>query len=210
MSYQHIIWDWNGTLFDDLDLCIDIMNGILKKYSKELLTVERYQRIFVFPVKEYYFSMGFNEAGFSKVSHEFIAEYEKRKFESDLHIGVREILKDISSKGISQSILSAYKQDTLIETVEHFQIQNHFIKLIGQDDIYAHGKIDQGKKWIKELGFDKKDVLMIGDTDHDFEVAEKMEIDCILIPMGHNSKERLLNTKATILSEISQFPIKKF
>ena len=29
VQYEHIIWDWNGTLLDDLDVCVDVMNGLL-------------------------------------------------------------------------------------------------------------------------------------------------------------------------------------
>ncbi|MDH5646585.1 MAG: hypothetical protein OEZ01_11285, partial [Candidatus Heimdallarchaeota archaeon] len=29
--YEHIIWDWNGTLLDDAWLCVEIMNSMLAK-----------------------------------------------------------------------------------------------------------------------------------------------------------------------------------
>ncbi|MBK8664200.1 MAG: hypothetical protein IPN18_21325 [Ignavibacteriales bacterium] len=29
--YNHIIWDWNGTLFNDVHICLDIINNILEK-----------------------------------------------------------------------------------------------------------------------------------------------------------------------------------
>lgn len=27
-TYKHIIWDWNGTLLDDVDVVIDAMNNL--------------------------------------------------------------------------------------------------------------------------------------------------------------------------------------
>ena len=55
-----IIWDWNGTLLDDVELCINSMNLLLKERNLQALTIDRYREIFTFPVKEYYQKAGFN------------------------------------------------------------------------------------------------------------------------------------------------------
>jgi len=31
MKYKYIIWDWNGTLFDDVKISVDTMNIMLEK-----------------------------------------------------------------------------------------------------------------------------------------------------------------------------------
>ena len=49
-----IIWDWNGTLLNDTELCKNIVNNLLRERGKELLSTERYKEIFNFPVKDYY------------------------------------------------------------------------------------------------------------------------------------------------------------
>ena len=30
-AHRHLIWDWNGTLLDDLDLSVDVMNTLLAR-----------------------------------------------------------------------------------------------------------------------------------------------------------------------------------
>ena len=57
-AYQHIIWDWNGTLFDDAGVCLDIMNGMLARRNLPHLTPERYEEFFDFPVIDYYRRVG--------------------------------------------------------------------------------------------------------------------------------------------------------
>ena len=59
-AYKHIIWDWNGTLLDDVDIVIDCMNSLLKKRNLPLLHVDKYKDIFTFPVKDYYSQLGFD------------------------------------------------------------------------------------------------------------------------------------------------------
>ena len=52
--YEHIIWDWNGTIMDDLEFCVGLINDILLSENKPKLSNEEYQSIFTFPVIEYY------------------------------------------------------------------------------------------------------------------------------------------------------------
>jgi phosphoglycolate phosphatase len=75
--YKHIIWDWNGTLFDDAWLCIEIINAMLVRRGLTRLTPEEYEQIFDFPVRDYYSRIGFDfqVEPFEKLSDEFIDRY---------------------------------------------------------------------------------------------------------------------------------------
>ena len=49
-----------------------------------------------------------------------------------------------------------------------------------------------------------RQVLFIGDTLHDKEVADSIGCDCILVADGHNSKERLVSSGATVVDSIDE------
>jgi phosphoglycolate phosphatase len=51
--------------------------------------------------------------------------------------------------------------------------------------------VDIGLQWINKLDINPNQVLMVGDTIHDHEVAQAMGVDCLLIPSGHQSRTRL-------------------
>lgn len=190
--YRHVIWDWNGTLLDDTDLCIDVMNGMLARRGLPLIDRERYQAAFDFPVRDYYARIGFDvDREFEQLSVEFITAYDARRFDCRMHAGAEAVLGAVGSAGASQSILSAYRQETLREIVGHFRIGRHFIRLNGLDNIHAHGKTDLGRAWIRDLGLPPAEVLMIGDTVHDHEVACAMGVDCLLVACGHHAATRL-------------------
>ena len=70
-DFEHIIWDWNGTLLDDVDYCRSIINTILIKNNLPQLSFDRYREVFTFPVQDYYKEAGFD---FNKVSFEIINE----------------------------------------------------------------------------------------------------------------------------------------
>ena len=110
----------------------------------------------------------------------------------------------IEKAGLKQSILSAYHQDLLEQVVEYFDITGFFTNICGLGDYYANCKIDLGKKLIETTGLEKKDVLLVGDTAHDFEVAEKIGCDCVLLVDGHQSKEKLKSCGVPVLSSIEE------
>ena len=65
-----IIFDFNGTLLDDCDLCLKILNFITKEYNLGEVSMEKYKEIFTFPVYLYYKTLGFDtsHASFSVIA----------------------------------------------------------------------------------------------------------------------------------------------
>lgn len=205
-KYKHIIWDWNGTIFNDVTLGIDIINKLLIERGLSTLTVELYKEVFTIPVKDYYAGLGFDfsKEPFEKVGKLWMDEYERRKFECGLYNGVEDLMKKNQSLGIGQSILSAYSQHTLEEMVDHFNLRKYFTHIVGLDNIYAAGKLHLGKELMKRLGNGKGETLVIGDTIHDYEVATEIGADCVLVASGHQSKDVLLKTTNNVIDSIDE------
>lgn len=205
-KYKHVIWDWNGTLFNDVELCSDIMNQLLSEANLPKISVNEYRDVFTFPVIEYYKALGHDVSAenWEKISRQFINEYEANKYQFNIYPDAREVLTKIKNLEISQSILSAYKQETLDELVAHFELSDFFIGLVGLDNIYAASKLENGLKWMKELGFAKGEVLLVGDTLHDCEVAKAIGADPVLLSLGHQSIEKLNGCKIPIIDSLSE------
>jgi phosphoglycolate phosphatase len=205
-KYKHIIWDWNGTILNDVELCLDLINWLL--YSRELPTVDisKYREVFTIPVKNYYEKLGFDfqKESFEKLGRIWMDEYERRKFECNLFDGVDNLLSKINKFGIGQSILSAYSQHTLDELVEHYGLRNYFMHVVGLDNIYAASKLHLGKELMNRLGNGRGETLLIGDTVHDFEVATEIGADCVLIANGHQSKDVLLECGVLVCDSITE------
>ena len=203
--YRHIIWDWNGTLLDDLDLSIDIMNGLLGRRSLPLLDRARYHRLFGFPVRDYYERLGFDFArdSFEQLGVEFISAYDARRWECRLQPGAETTLESLQAAGLTQSILSAYSQDTLREIVGHFGLTPRFKRILGLDNIYAHSKAELGRNWVAELGLPPGEILLIGDTLHDLDVARSIGVDCVLVACGHHPEARLRSHTDRVFADLS-------
>ena len=203
-QYKHIIWDWNGTLLNDAWLFVDIMNNVLENHNMETITVKKYRNIFGFPVKNYYKKLGFDidKESFQQSGMEFIKAYKKRRYEAELYPGVTVILTKLLSMDIQHSILSAQHQILLDDLIKHYNIREYFIEILGINNYFAHSKVKKGIVWMKKIGLNPKDVLLIGDTEHDFEVAQALGTDCLLLSHGHNSYSRLIKTRAPVIRNL--------
>ena len=207
MKIRHIIWDWNGTLLNDNWLSLKAINILLDKYGLPSIDKKKYLEIFTFPVIEYYKKLGFNfnKTPFSIVGTEFIKEYTDRMYEAQLQEGALESLNYFYEIGISQSLLSAAKQKMLDDLMKFHKVEKYFIKVSGLTDHYANSKVNAGKSWIKELKYDSQEVLLIGDTLHDVEVADEIGTECVLIALGHNNYSRLEGNRAMLFHNLFEF-----
>ncbi len=205
-KYKHIIWDWNGTLLDDAWLCVEILNRMLAKRGMKTTTLDEYQRKFDFPVIDYYKKLGFNfeKESFDDVAREYIKAYNFHCRKCQLRRGAVEIIKQFRAEGFLQSVLSASQQASLVELIEFFGLKEFFENIAGLNDYYAHSKVDAGRKLSENLAAGGGKMLLIGDTTHDYEVACQMGCDCILLPAGHQSKERLIACGAKVYDNFDE------
>lgn len=205
-QFDHIIWDWNGTIVNDTELCLLILNGQLQSKGMEPFDLETYRSRFKFPVSQFYKEIGFalTQEEFEIQNSHFINEYSKRQLECRLHENIESVLQQFIDNGGSHSILSAYSESHLLEMVSLFKLNPYFTKICGLDNIHASSKIDKGLELIDQLGVKKSRIIMVGDTTHDYEVATAIGIQCFLIPMGHQNAEQLSECKAVLLESHSE------
>ena len=203
---KHIIWDWNGTLLNDLDFCISTINTLLQKRNLPTLNRNTYKEVFSFPVKDYYAAIGFDfeKEDFSVPAREFIKLYNMGVKNCKLQDQATRVLKHFRNKGKKQFVLSAMKQNMLEKTLQQNNILHFFEAVVGLNDHYAVSKIERGKQLMAENKIPGNDVVIIGDTTHDYEVAEKLGISCILISDGHQSAERLQRTACKIINKLDE------
>jgi phosphoglycolate phosphatase len=205
-KYKHIIWDWNGTLLDDVALCVEIINAVLEKRNLPIVTLEYYREIFSFPIIEYYEKLGFDfkQESFESIGTEFIVEYEKKRSLCALMDDAPKTLQTISQLGLTQSILSASKKSYLNEAIGVYGLNSTFTEINGLDNHYASSKVDIGLDFVTRNKLDPSTILLIGDTTHDADVAAAIGADCCLIPNGHQSQKRLAAYGVPIVCSLSE------
>lgn len=207
-----VIWDWNGTLLDDRAVCIASMNRMLTRRGMMLISESRYKELFRFPVKDYYVDLGFDfgSESFESLSIEFIAHYRELQSAASLHSGAVELLTEFRSRGLRQIILSAMERSTLLQDVSDRGITSYFEAILGAGDHYANGKAAIARDYLFTSGMGAEEIIMLGDTEHDYEVSAILGCACILVSQGHHDAARLMATGTPVqknLAEVLKFLI---
>lgn len=200
MKYDYIVWDFNGTILDDRQLCLDILNKMLAERNLKTVTLEEYINVFRFPIIDYYRAVGFDfeKEPFSELGKEFIDLYQKQSFKCGFCVDSIETIIELKKTGVELILLSASKKENLDEQLEELHIKYLFDHVYGIGNIYAESKVHIAERFRNRVGYDKK-VLMIGDSVHDFEVATAIKADCILVAQGHQAKHKLLEVTTNVV-----------
>lgn len=198
-----IFFDFNGTIINDVELCLELLNKILEHQGKNQVDVEKYRNIFGFPVKKYYEVAGidFSKDSFEDLSKWFIKEYQPRSYACELFPHCRETILELKKRGFKVGVLSASEISNLKDQLTKFAIIDLFDAVLGLDNIHASSKIGVGIEFLEKNGISGQDVLFIGDTDHDFEVAKAMGSNILLFTNGHQSREVLAKTGAKLIDD---------
>lgn len=191
-KYTHIIWDFNGTILDDVQAGIKSINTLLAKRGlKTIASVEEYRSVFGFPIVEYYRRVGFDfeKEAFDIIAPEWVEQYMINVKESSIYADVEATIEEFCRVGVQQVVLSATELNMLNVQLQDLGIQDRFNDVFGLGDIHAASKAALAREWRKNNPLAK--ALFIGDTIHDAEVAREAEADCVLVARGHQSYETL-------------------
>jgi len=195
---ENIVFDFNGTIIDDVDLCFNLLNKLLTLQNHKTVSKETYLEIFGFPIIDYYKKAGFEfdngKDDFKKLSIIFTNDYYSQFNTIKMFDDVINTLEYLNKK-YNLYILSATRQDLLDTAVNNLKITKYFKGIIGIKDIYGHSKLDIGREYFKSHNIDTTKTVFVGDTIHDDEVAKNLNGISILIARGHQNKNILLKAK---------------
>lgn len=187
-----VIWDYNGTILDDLDICLQIENEMLKERNMPAWPVDRetYLDHFGFPVIDYYYYIGytFENETYDDISVEFNERYDELFDGAGLMPEFLPAIKRSKASSNRNVILSACQHDKLIRQCTQLGIAQYFDEILGIDNLLAGSKTEMALKWLEQSKTDPETCLYLGDSLHDLDTARALGVkDCILIAKGHQS-----------------------
>lgn len=206
MRVERIIWDWNGTLLGDVDVCVECMNELLSEYALPAIEREYYRSIFCFPVQDYYAKLGFDfeKVPFEKCGLEFIEKYDRRQSAAGLTNGAEAALEAFRNAGFEQIVLSASEVNALNTQIQPFGISGYFTDILGIDNRLAAGKLGIAQRYFEQRGITAENSVLIGDTVHDADVAKALGAGCVLVANGHQPREVLERAADAVAEDLSE------
>ncbi len=203
-KYEHLIWDWNGTLLNDIDICVEVLNELLETHTQRIYSVEEYKAAFGFPIIDYYQRVGFDfeKEPFPDLCNRFMRLYHAQLPQCNLQNEATQVLKSVRDLGVQQHVLSAAEHKSLTQRVKDFDLEVYFEHVVGLENNQAASKVENGKMLAQKIVSQPEKILFIGDTLHDKEVADAMGIKTVLLAHGHQERGRLESSGAVVLDNL--------
>ncbi len=202
---KHIVWDWNGTLFNDIEITAQYNIDCLKKAGRSGLSIEDIRHNHTRPLSEFFelllgHPLSAEELavfidGYSEV-------YDPIMYDLPLQDDALQALDKIKAAGGSQSILSMAPHDELVSLVRHNGIYERFERVEGATNMAREFKVDALREHCDRLGVDPAQVCVIGDTIDDFDAATGVGASSVLVSTGMHTHERLVETGAPVATSL--------
>jgi phosphoglycolate phosphatase len=202
---RHVIWDFNGTLLDDVDCCVGTLNTLLGERGLPAISRLQYLARFGFPVRDFYLELGFDLAAedFDRIATTYISRYAERLDDAVVHDRAHEALAELRRRNIGQSVVSAMELSLLQRLLERFGLLHYMTEVRGLEHNAATSKIELGLALQHDLDLLARQTLLIGDTLHDLEVARAIGCECLLYARGHQARERLQRSGAPLIESLA-------
>lgn len=189
MDLAHIravCWDWNGTLLDDTEICREVMNAVLREHDLEPFPdVGAYRSVFRFPIRDFYGSVGLGEDRFVSAATAYLEMLATRVGEARLHDDAHTTLSAVRERGIRQVLASATVAEALSQQMAPYGLDDAFEEVLSIDDPFRASKHDVIARWLATSGVAARDLLVIGDTNHDREIADDLGAEFVHFDRGH-------------------------
>lgn len=203
---KHIIWDFNGTLLNDTQLSLDVDNNVFEKLDIPAITIDDYRNNMTMPVRDFYPTVGvdYSVHSYETIARLWLDEFNQKAVGVGLVSGALDAIRFFHGQGRSQSVLSASYEPSLRKQCEALGLTPYMTDISGLEDESASKKTEIGRRQLRELGLEGRDVVLIGDMLTDAHLAEDLGADCILVSWGHNDLKRLLSSGLPVARDFGE------
>jgi phosphoglycolate phosphatase-like HAD superfamily hydrolase len=199
----HLIWDWNGTLLDDLTLVVAATNTSLASVGGPSVTVDEHRRDFRRPISAYYeFVLGreLKVGEFAALDEAFHDAYRLGLAAAGLAADAWDAIAAWSG---SQSLLSMFFHDELVPAVTAHGLNRHLSRVDGLRDTIGGGpKAPHLQAHLTALGVSGADCVLIGDSVDDAHAADDVGAAVVLYAGGFTQETRLRETGRPVATSL--------
>ena len=203
MKYTHIIWDWNGTLLNDIGASLASVNDMLAMRGREPIGVDYYRECIGVPIIKFYEKVfDLPNEDYSVIIKQYNSGYLYHLKDCGLTENAVYVLDYFAKKGVKQAIVSSSNNEQLYANVKKYGIFDRFEAVLGAADYYAGSKIERAVEYLSKS--EEYRALVVGDLEHDAEMAAELGADCVLVTSGHENRERLYSANARVISDLKE------
>lgn len=193
----HFVWDWNGTLFDDLEIVVDAVSRGLATMGAAPIDLDIYRTHYTRPVKVFYdrvIGRPVSEAEWEELDRVFHDGYRTLLERANLTRDAAAALEAVREGGHTQSLLSMFPHQELIPLTHRLDVARYFDRIDGLVGPPGAPKAAYLESHLRLLtaGEDPATVAVIGDTPDDAVAAAHVGAVCVLYDGGSHHRADLV------------------
>lgn len=204
---MHVVWDWNGTLLDDLPIVVEAANVSLGIRDQGPITVDDYRNHFTRPIRNFYdalFGRAVTDDEWQALNSRFHEEYRLRAERARLTVDAHDALDSVEGLGWSQSLLSMSSHSALMEVVEAKQVLSRFLRVDGLRGEAGGLKEEHLRTHLEMMSVSARDAFVVGDTPDDHAAAVAVGARPILYDGGSHHLHTLETLGAPIAPTLTE------
>ncbi len=199
MRIKLVAFDWNGTIMSDAKACQFADSEVLKHFNHPPLTLTKFRQHFKIPVRDFWVSLGFDGDKFDKnaelIQKIYSSHFEPREKTSRTRAGIRELLVWLRSQSLTIIIFSNHPAEHIERQLKRLKLEEYFDFIIGREVMTGHMhkryKGDKLQELVQSRNLNPVEVLTVGDTDEEIEIAKQFGFRSVAISGGYQTTARL-------------------
>ncbi|WP_395295979.1 HAD family hydrolase [Kitasatospora hibisci] len=205
----HIVWDWNGTLFHDMEAVLGASNAAFATVGIGPMTMQEYREQYEIPIPRFYQRLLGrlpSETEWLLLDDAFHERYRELSTACGLTDGVLELLAGWLAAGHSQSLLSMYEHEKLVPVVDGFGLTGHFLRVDGRSGPAGGQKAEHLTRHLAALGerVDPARTVLIGDAADDALAALHAGAHAVLYTGGSHTREKLEPVGVPVVDSLAE------
>ena len=194
--YKLIIFDFDGTIANTIEIGIPIFNKLANKYN--FVELKKLEELHNTTLKEFFRMHKISKIRFPFYFREFLEDLNKSIDDVKIYPEIKDIIKKLN-KNYKLGIVSANTKENIQKFLKKNDLEFCFDFIYNYQLIFGKSKVF--KKLIKSKKLKKEDLIYIGDELRDIEASKKAGIDIISVTWGFNNKNILKKEKPTFIAD---------
>jgi len=208
---RHVVWDWNGTLFDDLDIVVAAVNVSLRAVGAGPIDAGRYREVYQRPLHRFYETLlgrPVPPEEMASIDLNFHDAYHALLDQARLTVDARRAVDLVAARGQTQSVLSMWWHDRLVPAVRYFALDDYMLAVDGHRGPAGASKQNHLARHVEQLvrlfpgRVESRGMTVIGDVTDDADAARAVGVGCVLYDGGSQPRAALEATGAPVASSL--------
>ncbi|MEG5033823.1 HAD-IA family hydrolase [Microcoleus sp. AT3-D2] len=196
-----IIFDFDGTLADTIDILLSITNRLSVELGFKSATKEQIAQLSNLTSWQILQYSGISIFKFPLLIRMLKSELRSEIPNIQLFPGIKQVLLELKEMGFQLGIITSNSRENVLASLEKNALQDTFTFIYSGSTFGKHKVIN---RWLKTEHINAKEVLYVGDEIRDIEAARKTGIKVMAVAWGFNSQEALAAHNPDFLIERPQ------